>query len=72
MDKLKIGSHYNNDDICNTFLCAPQGGMRRSHKTNTLVLVANHTKSLYEDEWKLDTMNYTGMGSKGDQSLEFA
>ncbi len=72
MNNLKIGNHYNNDDICNTFLCAPQGGMRRSHKTNTLVLVANHTKSLYEDEWKLDTMNYTGMGSKGDQSLEFA
>ena len=72
MNNLAIGNHYNNDDICNTFLCAPQGGMRRSHKTNTLVLVANHTKSLYEDEWKLDTMNYTGMGSKGDQSLEFA
>jgi 5-methylcytosine-specific restriction protein A len=72
MDKLKIGSHYNNDDICNTFLCAPQGGMRRSHKTNTLVIVANHTKSLYDDKWILDTMNYTGMGSKGDQSLDFA
>ena len=72
MNNLTIGNHYNNDDICNTFLCAPQGGMRRSHKTNTLVLVANHTKSLYEDEWKLDTMNYAGMGSKGDQSLEFA
>ena len=72
MNNLTISNHYNNDDICNTFLCAPQGGMRRSHKTNTLVLVANHTKSLYEDEWKLDTMNYTGMGSKGDQSLEFA
>ena len=72
MDKLNIGSNYNNDDICNTFLCAPQGGMRRSHKTNTLVIVANHTKSLYDDKWVLDTMNYTGMGSKGDQSLDFA
>jgi len=72
MNNLTIGNHYNNEDICNAFMCAPQGGMRRSHKTNTLVLVANHTKSLYEDEWKLDTMNYTGMGSKGDQSLEFA
>jgi len=72
MNNLTIGNHYNNEDICNAFMCAPQGGMRRSHKTNTLVLVANHTKSLYEDEWELDTMNYTGMGSKGDQSLEFA
>ena len=72
IEDLKLGSNYSNDDICIAFLCAPQGGMRRSHKTNTLVLVANHTKSLYEDEWKLDTMNYTGMGSKGDQSLDFA
>ncbi len=72
IEDLKIGGYYSNDDICNAFLCAPQGGMRRSHKTNTLVLVANHTKSLYEDEWKLDTMNYTGMGSKGNQSLDFA
>ena len=72
IENLKIGSAYSNDDIRNAFLCAPQGGMRRSHKTNTLVIVANHTNSLYDDKWVLDTMNYTGMGSKGDQSLDFA
>ena len=27
MNSLTISNHYNNDDICNTFLCAPQEGM---------------------------------------------
>jgi len=71
IQELKIGSHYSNDDICNAFLCSTQGGMRRSHKTNTLVLVANHIKSIFDDRWDGDTMHYTGMGLKGEQSLEF-
>ena len=68
---LKLGGRYNNDDICNAFLCSPQGGMRRSQKTNTLVLVANHVKSIFDDRWNGNTMNYTGMGLKGEQSLDF-
>jgi len=27
MNNLTISNRYNNDDICNTFLCTPQGGM---------------------------------------------
>ena len=68
---LKIGSNYSNNDICNAFLCSPQGGMRRSHKTNTLVLVANHVKSIFDDRWDGDIMYYTGMGLRDDQSLNF-
>ena len=60
-----------NTELCKTFQCSPQGGMRRSHETNTLVLVSNHVKSIYDDKWKGDVLHYTGMGSKGDQSLEF-
>jgi 5-methylcytosine-specific restriction protein A len=45
--------------------------MRRSQKTNTLVLVANHVKSIFDDRWDGNTMNYTGMGLKGEQSLNF-
>jgi len=60
-----------NNELCKTFQCSPQGGMRRSHETNTLVLVSNHVKSIYDDKWKGDVLHYTGMGSKGDQSLEF-
>ena len=71
IENLKIGSTYSNDDICNAFLCSPQGGMRRSLKTNTLVLVANHVDSIFDDRWEGDIMYYTGMGLKGDQSLDF-
>ena len=69
-ENLQPGTHYSNDDICETFLCAPQGGMRRSKRTNTLVLIANHIKSIYEDRWEDGVLNYTGMGQTGNQSLE--
>ena len=71
IEDYKVGSHYSNDDICKAFLCSPQGGMRRSQKTNTLVLVANHIKSIFDDRWDDNVMYYTGMGMKGDQSLSF-
>jgi len=69
---LQVNHKYSNKEICEFFLCAPQGGMRRSKRTNTLILIANHTNSIYEDKWTKDTMHYTGMGSIGDQSLNFA
>jgi len=61
-----------NKDICKIFKCAPQGGMRKSNTTNTLVIISDHTKSLYEDRWKGNIFHYTGMGQIGDQSLTFA
>ena len=74
--QLKPGIHYSNEDICEAFLCAPQGGMRRSKRTNTLVLIADHTKSIYNDRWNNQSwfhdgvLNYTGMGKKGNQVLD--
>ena len=70
MDKLKIGSHYSNDEICKNFSCSLFSGMNKSNTTNTLVLIANHVKSIYEDTWDNDVMYYTGMGRKGDQKLK--
>ncbi|CAK1865391.1 5-methylcytosine-specific restriction enzyme A [Vibrio crassostreae] len=67
----QIGTKLNNTELCEVFGCSPQGGMRRSHKTNTLVIVSNHIKSIYDDRWVGDVLHYTGMGSKGDQSLTF-
>lgn len=68
---LIIGQSYSNDKIAEVFKCAPQGEMRRSHTTNSLVLILDHTgKSVYEDEWVGSTLYYTGMGSKGDQTIE--
>ncbi|OEG75160.1 restriction endonuclease [Shewanella colwelliana] len=69
--QLVPGTKLNNTVLCEVFGCSPQGGMRRAHKTNTLVIVSNHIKSIYDDRWSGDVLHYTGMGSKGDQSLTF-
>ncbi len=45
--------------------------MRRAHRTKSLVLISDHTKSFYEDRWIDDIFHYTGMGLKGNQSLSF-
>jgi len=69
-DNLIVGSKYSNNDICVTFLCSPQGGMRRSKRTNTLVLIADHIKSIYDDRWLDGKLLYTGMGTGGSQTLK--
>lgn len=71
MIEIKQGEIFDNDKIVELFKCSPQGGMRRSHKTNTLVIVSNHVKSIYSDKWYGDELHYTAMGSSGDQSLNF-
>ena len=67
--KLNKGDVINNEELIQIFKCSTQGGMRRSHKTNTLVLVSNHVKSIYSDRWFGKELHYTGMGSTGDQTL---
>jgi 5-methylcytosine-specific restriction protein A len=68
---LKAGDVISNNKLVSIFLCGPQGGMRRSHRTNSLVIISDHTKSVYEDRWAADDIiHYTGMGLEGDQSLE--
>ena len=66
---IERGSILNNDQLCALFGCSPQGGMRRSLKTNTLVLVSNHVASIYDDRWVDGVFHYTGMGQTGDQSI---
>ena len=58
-----------NEEICRVFLCSPQGGMRRSLKTNSLVLISGTKRSIYMDHWDGDVFHYTGMGLHGGQSL---
>ena len=71
IDDLIVGSKYTNNDICKAFLCSPQGGMKRSKRTNTLVLISNHIKSIiYDDRWLNNKFYYTGMGSLGNQTLK--
>jgi 5-methylcytosine-specific restriction enzyme A len=66
-----IGDTVTNDNIRASFQCGNMGGMRRSHTTNTLVIISDHTKGLYEDKWFGDELHYTGMGKSGDQALDF-
>ena len=68
--QINKGDVVNNEELTELFKCSTQGGMRRSHKTNTLVLVSNHVKSIYSDRWYGKKLHYTGMGSTGDQALD--
>lgn len=67
---LKPGTVLDNAGLCEYFGCSPQGGVRRSLKTNTLVIISNHVESIYEDRWIGDELHYTGMGQVGDQELK--
>ncbi len=69
---LRPGETIDNARLMEIFQCAPQGGMRRSHETNTLVIVSDPRKGLYEDRWESGILHYTGMGRKGDQQIDFA
>lgn len=68
---LQSGDVLNNERLCEIFGCSPQGGMRRARATNTLVLISNHVASIYDDRWIENIFHYTGMGSEGDQNLNF-
>jgi hypothetical protein len=65
---LAINEVVNNQQLCEVFLCAPQGGMRKSNRTNTLTLISDKTK-LYDDRVVGDIYHYTGMGQSGDQKM---
>lgn len=64
-----VGDTVTHPEICTAFQCGNMGGMRRSKRTNTLIIISDHTKSLYDDKWYGDTLHYTGMGKTGDQTL---
>ncbi|WP_414501649.1 HNH endonuclease [Zymobacter sp. IVIA_5232.4 C2] len=70
-NKISIspGSVISNQELCEKFRCGPQGGMRRSNKTNSLVLITDLEGSNYKDEWQDEILLYTGMGQVGNQEL---
>jgi 5-methylcytosine-specific restriction protein A len=69
---LKRGDQLSNSDLCAVFECGTSGGMRRSHTTNTLLIVSDPTKGFYIDEWRDGVLHYCGMGLVGHQSIDFA
>lgn len=66
---FEIGDVVTNPQIVTAFKVGNMGGMRRSKTTNTLVIICDHTKGLYDDKWYGDVLYYTGMGKVGDQVL---
>lgn len=76
--EMEVGRIYRNNEIANAFGCSTQGGMRRSHITNTLVIFSDHAGADYEDKWTVDEngeeiLLYVGMGKsdRGDQDINF-
>ena len=67
--KISLGTELSNQAVCKLFGCSLNAGMNRSHKTNTLVLISNRVKSLYQDRFDGDVIHYTGEGQLGDQRL---
>lgn len=68
---LQAGDVLDNPGLASMFGCGTQGGMRRAHKTKSLVLISNHVESIYDDRWIDGVLHYTGMGTEGNQSLDF-
>ena len=66
---LERATVLNNVQLCDKFKCSPQGGMRRAKRTNSLVLISDHTTAIYDDRWIEDEFYYTGMGLTGDQDI---
>lgn len=67
--KLLVGQTISNAELTEKFKVGNMGGMRRSHATNSLVLVSDHTKGIYDDRWGNNICYYTGMGLVGEQVL---
>ena len=68
---LDIGDEINNAELCDIFKCGMQGGMRKSNRTNTLVIVTDYTRGVYHDKWIAGVLHYTGMGLSGDQDINY-
>ena len=69
--QLDIGQVIDNQKLCSIFRCGPQGGMRKSNSTNTLVIIANYVKGIYHDKWIGGVLHYTGMGLYGNQDIDY-
>lgn len=70
--KLNPGEILRNADIVSRFQVGNMGGMRRSLKSNVLIIVSDPFKAFYDDKWDGSVFHYTGMGKRGDQSLNSA
>lgn len=75
LSQISVGDVLTNDQLRKIFKCGVRGGMRKSNTTDILVLVSDQTQGKginpYQDKWIDDVLHYTGMGLKGNQSINF-
>ncbi|MDJ0391637.1 HNH endonuclease [Roseomonas sp. E05] len=69
-DALHPGDVLTNDQLSRVFGVGNAGGMRWSSARGCLMVIADHTKALYDDRWEENVLHYTGMGRIGHQQLE--
>jgi 5-methylcytosine-specific restriction enzyme A len=65
------GEIIDNDRLREIFRCNAAGTMRRSQKTNSLVLISDHTRPGCDDKWIGKTFHFTGIGLNGEPGLSF-
>lgn len=70
---LEPGDRLDNEKLMDIFKCGVRGGMRKSLRTNTLVLISNFNSNKYENVWEDEEgiLHFTGMGLSGDQSITY-
>lgn len=71
---LKVGKNYTNNEIMSVFKVANSGGIRYSKTTKSIVIFSfNQIRNIkdvpYQDTWQGNTIQYTGQGKSGDQTL---
>ncbi len=68
---VRPGDVIGNERLREIFRCSSQGAMRRSLNTNSVVLVADHTRPACSDQWIGKSFHFTGMGLTGEPGLSF-
>ena len=66
---LEPGDGIDNDTLMAIFRCSLHGVMRPSPQTNSLVVISDHTKAIFDDTWVNNFFQYTGTGLTGKQAL---
>ena len=68
---VRPGDVIENETLREIFKCSAAGAMRRSPRTNLLVLISDHTQPACDDKWIGKTFHFTGMGLNGEPGLSF-
>ena len=67
---LKSGDVVTNKEIAELFLCSNQGGIRKSNRTKSVIVIAKFIECSYNHKKDGDILRFVGMGKKGDQELK--